>query len=134
MHEINDIITTSVENSLDCAAYPDSNIEISITVVCDNGSLACCAINATILALFDAGLKLKQRVSSSCFAIKDDAILIDPLKREEEISDGVVTFAYSHHDHNVFSTYFQGSIKPSLMIAALSNATCNQEMFEKYFQ
>lgn len=134
MHEINDIIATTVINSLDCEAYPDTTIEISVTIICDNGSLACCAANATVLALFDAGLKLKNKVSSSCFAFKGDVIMLDPTKHEEEVSDGVVTFVYSHEDNKVFSTFFQGSVKPALLMATLANATCNKLTFEKYFK
>lgn len=95
MHELNDIISTSLCNSLDCAAYPDSTLDVGITILWDEGSLVCCAINAAMLALADAGLKILRDIAVSCLALRDGRLFVDPAKSEEESSDGIVTFVYS---------------------------------------
>ncbi|OHS97821.1 3' exoribonuclease family, domain 1 containing protein [Tritrichomonas foetus] len=132
-HELNDIIVTAISNALDLSAYPDSYIEISITIICDDGSLASCAINAAILALHDAHLKLTRKVSASCFTFKGKELYIDPTRHEEEVADGVVTFAYSHEDQRVFSCFFEGNIDPAMMVAATSRATYNKEIMLPFF-
>ncbi|KAK8844865.1 Exosome component 5 [Tritrichomonas musculus] len=137
-HELNDIITTAVSNSLDLSSYPDSYIDISITIVCDDGSLVSCAINAAILALHDSSLKLKNRVCASCFSFKGKELYVDPSKHEEEVADGVVTFAYYNNLNNdnngkIFSCYFEGLVDPSLLIVAASKATYNHDIMAKYY-
>lgn len=131
---LHSVVTAAVANSLDCAAYPDTAIDVSIAIICDGGSLACCATNATVLALADAGLRLRRRVSASCFAFKDGAVLVDPTKHEEETADGVATFVFSHEDSRVISTFFQGAVSPELLVAALPNAACSRETYGKFFQ
>ena len=138
-NELNDIITTAVSNSLDLSAYPDSYIDISITIVCDDGSLVSCAINAAILALHDSSLKLKNRICASCFSFKGTELYVDPSKHEEDVADGVVTFAYydnpsdSEINNSIFSCYFEGLVDPSMMVVAASRATYNHDIMVKYF-
>lgn len=130
-NELNDIVETAVSNSLDCEAYPDTFLDVGITIVCDDGSLASCAINATMLALIDAQYKLNNTILASSFAFKDNEILIDPSKREEEATDGYVTFVYTHDDkHSIIATYYQGNILPAMMLAAISRATCVENLLE----
>ena len=137
-HELNDIITTAVSNSLDLSAYPDSYIDISITIVCDDGSLVSCAINAVILALHDSSLKLKNKVCASCFSFKGTELYVDPTKHEEDVADGVVTFAYfsnlnENNNGQIFSCYLEGLVDPAMVIAATSRATYNHDIMIKYF-
>ena len=134
MHELNDIIQTAVKNSLDLSAYPDSSIDVSITIICNDGSLACCAINTAILALKDAQLKLTHRISASCFTFKGKDLYVDPSKHEEEVADGVVTFVYSHEDQKVFSCFFEGNVDPAMMLLAMERATYNQEIMLPFFE
>jgi ribonuclease PH len=124
MHELNEIIRTAVRNSLDCAVYPDSTLDIGIAILSDQGSLVCCAINAAVLALADAGLKLVQNVAASCMAFRGDQIFIDPSKTEEQMAGGFVTFVYARDTGAVFESFFAGLIDPALMIVPLELAPC----------
>jgi ribonuclease PH len=130
MHELNDIITTAIKNCLDCSAYPDSMVDLGIAIVSDQGSLLCCAINAAILSLHDAGLKLLRDVSASCFAFRGDVMIVDPSKREEENCDGVVTFVWARDTGEVFGSFFDGMIDPSMMILAIQRAPCMPNLLE----
>jgi ribonuclease PH len=122
MHELNDIIGTAVRGSLDCGQYPDSTVDIGITIVHDDGALACCAVNAAMVALSDAGLRLTREVAASCIAIRGRELLADPSKQEEDAADGVVTFVYATADEEVFGCFFGGMIEPEVMDAALARA------------
>jgi ribonuclease PH len=123
-HELNEIIGTAVKNSLDCFAYADSTLEVGITILCDRGSLLCCAINAVMLALSDACLKIEREVCASSFAIRGSELFVDPSKTEEETSEGIVTFVYAKDTGVVFGSFFEGLIDPSQMIVPLDRARC----------
>ena len=125
--ELNDMISTSVKNGLDCEAYPDSTLQVAVTIVSDKGALVCCAINAVMAAIKDAGLKMKNDIAASAFAIRNGTILVDPSKQEEETSDGVVTFVFVKETGEVFSCYFDGNVEPEVMVALLEKARCLPE-------
>jgi len=130
---INELLTTCVENSLDLSAYPDSVLEIGVSLISDDGSLKACAINATMLALIDAGYKIKSIISSVCFGFKNNIIFIDPSHSEEELADGTVTYALTNDSAKIFSTQFEGNIKPELLTASISRAACMVKMWDGVF-
>jgi ribonuclease PH len=128
MHELSDIIATSVRGSLDCGQYPDSTVDIAITLVRDDGALACCAVNAAMAALSDAGLRLWREVAASCIAVRGHELLADPSKQEEDTADGVATFVYAAADGEVFGCFFEGMIEPEMIDAALARAVCGPQL------
>mmetsp|Transcript_30065 Transcript_30065/g.42625 ORF Transcript_30065/g.42625 Transcript_30065/m.42625 type:complete len:273 (-) Transcript_30065:429-1247(-) len=68
--------------------YPKSRIEITVWVLADDGGRLCAAINATTIALVDAGIPLKDLVCAcSAGGATDDVVLLD-LNRREEMSAG----------------------------------------------
>lgn len=69
--------------------YPKSKIEIVVWVLADDGGRLCAAINATTLALIDAGIPMKDLVCacSAGGSGGDDDVLVD-LNRREESSQG----------------------------------------------
>ena len=150
--ELNDIIITALRNSLDLEAYPDTYIDVCITIVCDDGSLISCAINAALLALYDASLKIKKFAFASCLCFKGTELYIDPTKHEEDVlnvSNGVVTFLYSdgttqnpennsmmanpNNEIIIFSCYFEGLIEPEMMMAAISRASYNLDIIKQLY-
>lgn len=141
-HTINDIVTTAIENSLDCTKYPDSTLEVLITIISDDGSLKCCAINAAIMALDDAGLSLRSKVSASSISIMENtdedgdisySYFADPSLREEEISTGIVTFAYEQESNIVFATFFDGCVPVNQIADALKMATFHKDQWAQFF-
>lgn len=69
--------------------YPKSMIEIVVWVLADDGGRLCAAINATTLALIDAGVPLKDLVCACSAGLgPDDATLVDLNRREESSSGG----------------------------------------------
>lgn len=120
---INEIVYNAVSIALDLEAYPDSLLDIAITIVGNEGSAVSCAVNAAIIALIDSGLHLKQKICAVSFAMKDHKIWLDPTDREEIVGDGHVTFLVEEENHNVIGTYFSGQAHTEMIQASLTNAT-----------
>ena len=67
--------------------YPKSKIEIVVWVLADDGGRLPAAVNATTLALVDAGIPLKDLVCACTAGVGpggDDALLLVDLNRREE--------------------------------------------------
>lgn len=131
---INKIVTDAVENSLNCDAYPDSTLEISITIVCDDGGLKSCAVNATILALFDAGFEMNQFLAASSIAVKGETLVNDPILSEEQLYDGAATFIYELGSQKIISTFFEGSISTGMLAILMKRACANSEFWEEKYK
>ena len=133
MPTINKIVTAAIENSLDTERYPDSTLDVSITIVCNDGGLKTCAINATILALLDAGYQMNNTVASTNIVVKGESFNYDPSLDEETYADGIATFVYDIDTKTIFSCFFEGSISPEQMNELLGRATYNAEEWKGIF-
>ena len=131
---INKIVSAAIENSLKTEKYPDSILEVSITIICDDGGLKTCAINATILALLDAGFELKSLAASSNMVIKGSSFNYDPSLDEERFSDGVATFVYDTKTGVVFSSFYEGCITQEQLHEALNRATYNITKWNEIYE
>jgi len=67
--------------------YPKSKIEVVVWILSDDGGRLCAAINATTLALVDAGIPMKDLVCACSAGGNGDDVLVD-LNRREESSQG----------------------------------------------
>lgn len=76
-----------MESALLLHLYPKSKIQIVVWILADDGGRLCAAINATTLALVDAGIPMKDLVCSCSAGGNGDSILVD-LNRREESSQG----------------------------------------------
>ena len=68
--------------------FPKSKIEIVVWILADDGSRLCAAINATTLALVDAGVPLKDLVCSCSAGLGSSDMTLVDLNRREESSQG----------------------------------------------
>jgi len=64
-------------------SYPRSQIEITISVLANDGSHVACAINAATLALIDAGIEMRDMVTATTVGYLQQHACIDLNKREE---------------------------------------------------
>lgn len=69
--------------------FPRSCIRVVIQEIQNDGSVLACAVNATCLALMDAGVPLTSLFTAASCAIVDDNIMIDPSMREVKVSTGI---------------------------------------------
>ncbi|CAI2193756.1 19449_t:CDS:2, partial [Funneliformis geosporum] len=75
--------------------HPRTQIQIVSQVMMDDGSIVAAAINATTIALINAGIPMKDLVAAvSCVVNKDDKILLDPTAQEMENAKSIHTFAF----------------------------------------
>ena len=79
-------VQSCLKSAVKLDEYPRKMIQITIMVIHDDGGALSCAINASILALIDAGLVM-LRVPLSVTVFQDtnsNIVAIDPSKAEEE--------------------------------------------------
>lgn len=82
------LLKRAMEAALLLHLYPKSRIEVVVWILADDGGRLCAAINATTLALVDAGIPMKDLVCAcSAGGNGDDNVLVD-LNRREESSQG----------------------------------------------
>ena len=127
-------MTSAIENSLKIENYPDSTLDVSVTIICDDGGLKTCAINATILALLDAGFAMKNLVASSNIVVKGNSFNYDPSLVEEEFADGVATFVYDIKSETIFSTFIEGNFTPEQIHEVLDRAKYNLPFWKQTFE
>lgn len=76
-------IKSTFEPVIQTHLYPRSQIDINVQVLQSDGSLLQTAINATTLALIDAGVALTDYVASITCALHDSTPLLDLTSIEE---------------------------------------------------
>jgi exosome complex component RRP41 len=92
--EASNLLKAAMEASILLHLFPRSRIEIVVTILSDDGSRQCAAINAATLALVDAGIPMKDLVCACSagyapgIATGDDMALVDLNRREESTSSG----------------------------------------------
>jgi ribonuclease PH len=88
--DLREIILQSVLGSL----HPRKAVALTVHVLSDDGGVAAAAINASYLALIDAGVDLLSISTAACVSINNGAITVDPDGIEEAEADGVLTLTY----------------------------------------
>ncbi|GBC09461.1 hypothetical protein RclHR1_08890006 [Rhizophagus clarus] len=90
------ILRSTFEGVIQSGLHPRTQIQIVSQVMMDDGSIIAAAINATTMALIDAGIPMKDIVAAiSCVISKDDQILLDPTLQEMENVKSFHTFAFN---------------------------------------
>lgn len=88
------MLTRTLTATIRLDSYPKSRIEVSAFVLEDDGSAFAAVITAAVMALADAGVEIRDLVSSSCAALLDGKLVLDPCADEEKKADGTVMLAY----------------------------------------
>ena len=94
--EISHMLKRAMEATVLLQLYPKSRIEVSVTILADDGGRLCAAINAASLALVDAGIPMKDLLCSCSAGYSGgttDTTLVD-LNRREESSNGGQSAVY----------------------------------------
>ena len=86
--EISYVTTKSLEPTIDLTKYPNTVIDIMITIPQANAGTRCTGICAASLALADAGIPLKDLVAAVSVGKVGDKIVLDLTKEEEDYPDG----------------------------------------------
>lgn len=87
-----------VQSSMLSALHPRKGVVICVHILSADGGERAAAINATLLALLDAGVPLLNMPISSCVGISNKVVIADPSSAEENEADAVLTLTFSSDD------------------------------------
>ncbi|KAK3235725.1 hypothetical protein CYMTET_54092 [Cymbomonas tetramitiformis] len=94
-HELEHVIRKTVEGVVLTSLHPRTGISVILQVLQNDGSVLACAINATSMALIDAGVPLKGLVAAVAIAVQESGgLILDPLLTEQKLARGMVTVAF----------------------------------------
>jgi ribonuclease PH len=91
--------------------HPRKAIAIAVHVLSDDGGAGAAAVNATFLALVDAGVSLRSLLTAACVTVHNNAIIVDPEGVEEAEADAVITLTFETKQGssaNVVGSHCQG--------------------------
>ncbi|CAG8440155.1 12119_t:CDS:2 [Acaulospora colombiana] len=95
-------LRSTLENVIQANLHPRTLIQIVCQVLMDDGSILAAAINATTLALINAGIPMTDIVVAVACAIDENGvILVDPKGQEIEKSQSFHTFAFNKASLNL---------------------------------
>ncbi|XP_071794917.1 exosome complex component RRP46-like [Asterias amurensis] len=114
--------------------HPRTSVTIVTQVVHDAGSLLSCSINASCMALIDAGVPMKCLVAGvTCMLDKEKRLFLDPTDKQTEDAACCATFAFDSSNKKVITSTMQGSctVQEYQMLLA-SCQTASEKVFEFY--
>ena len=86
--EISEITKWALEPSVMLEKYPNQVVDIHINIIQADAGTRCAGINAAAMALADAGIVMKEMVTSVSIGKIDDKIVTDIIKEEEDHHEG----------------------------------------------
>ncbi|PXF44826.1 Exosome complex component RRP46 [Gracilariopsis chorda] len=101
--------------------HPRKAVVVAVQVLADSGGVICAAINATTIALIDAGLPLRALPLAASVSIHNNAIIVDPVVVEEREADAVVCIVFDtalENDDGFMSVYTMGDCGGEELFAA----------------
>ncbi|XP_026143989.1 exosome complex component RRP46 isoform X2 [Carassius auratus] len=122
------------EAALLLTLHPRSSVTVILQVVHDDGSLPSCCLNATCMALMDAGLPMSHLFCSvTCAISKDGQIITDPTALQEKESRALLTFAIDSVEHNVLMSSTKGSFSlQELQRCIAISQRASEQIFQFY--
>eukprot|EP00171_Calliarthron_tuberculosum_P017927 IDg17927t1 len=93
-----DALRDLVRASVLCALHPRKNVCVCAHLLSSDGGVRAAIVNATVLALMDAGIPLATVPVAACVALSNSAVIADPNAVEEAEADAVLTFTFSTSD------------------------------------
>uniref|UniRef100_H2ZCM7 Uncharacterized protein n=1 Tax=Ciona savignyi TaxID=51511 RepID=H2ZCM7_CIOSA len=132
------------ENAIMLTLHPRTVFAIIVQIMQDQGSLLSCAINATCMALQDAGIAMKYMPVAVTVAIKSevhsdiedptDVIIVNPNLKEETESFAVLTYVFDNVKQNLLCTHTRGPMLPKQHERCLETARGATERVLTFFR
>ncbi len=86
--EISKVTEWALAPVIELESFPNTVVDVFITVIQANASTRCAGINAASLALAHAGVPMREMVCSVSVGKIDQQIVVDLIKEEEDYEDG----------------------------------------------
>ena len=121
--EISKIIEWALNPILDLGEFPNTVVDVHIMIIQANASTRCAGINAAAMALAQAGVPMKDLVSSVSIGKIDKQLVVDVIKEEEDYKDGegatdiAMTFLSTSND--LVALQLDGKIPPATLKEAI---------------
>ncbi|XP_062916035.1 exosome complex component RRP46 [Mobula hypostoma] len=126
------MIRNTCEATILTALHPRSSITVVLQVIHDSGSLLSCCLNATCMALMDAGLPMKSVFCGiTCVIDSDRNIILDPTTAMEKGAAAILTFSIDSVENQMLTLSTKGSYSVEELQQCV--AIC-QKASEKIFQ
>jgi len=122
--EISMVMNSALEPVVDLSAFPNSVVDIFVELPQTDAGTRCAAISAAAMALADAGIPMKDMVSSIAVGQVDGTVLAD-LCYNEEAYDAIVSdipVAMTHNNKEITLLQMDGEISKENLIKALELA------------
>ncbi|HIG93651.1 MAG: exosome complex component RRP41 [archaeon GW2011_AR9] len=122
--EISMVMNSSLEPVMDLSAFPNSVVDVFVDLPQTDAGTRCAAISAAAIALADAGIPMKDMVSSVAVGQVDGTVVAD-LNYNEEAYLGIVSdipVAMLHNTKELTLLQMDGEISKEDLIKALEMA------------
>lgn len=119
--ELSIVITNALSPVLDLTEYPNSVVDVFIELPQTDAGTRCAGINAAALALADAGLSMKDLVSSVAVGKVGDKVVADLNYAEEAFEGGStdIAFAMLPNEDKITLLQMDGNVEEADFIEAL---------------
>lgn len=127
--EISMVMTSSLAPVIDLTAFPNSVVDIFVDLPQTDAGTRCAAISAAAIALADAGIPMKDMVSSVAVGQVDGTIVAD-LNYDEEAYDAIVSdipVAMLHNTKEITLLQMDGEISKEDLLKAIELAKLTTE-------
>lgn len=125
--EISFVIRNALESVIVTEEYPKTMIEIYIEILQADASTRCAALNAASLALADAGIPMKDMISSCSVGKIADQIVVDIAGKEDEEGQVDLPVAYYPRKKHIVLMQMDGIVTEEELKRAVSLARDNCE-------
>ncbi len=122
--EISMVMTKALEPVVDLSAFPNSTVDVFIELPQTDAGTRCAAISAAAIALADAGIPMKDMVSSVAVGEVDGTVMAD-LTYNEEAFDGAVSdipVAMIYNSKEISLLQMDGEITKEALMKSLEMA------------
>ena len=121
--EISKIIEWALSPVLDLDEFPNTVVDVHIMVIQANASTRCAGINAAAMALAQAGVPMKDLVSSVSIGKIDRQLVVDVIKEEEDYEEGEgatdIAMTFLSNSDALVAMQLDGKIPPETLKEAV---------------
>ena len=131
--EISMVMTNALEPVIDLTAFPNAVVDVYVDLPQTDAGTRCAAISAASIALADAGIPMKDMVSSVAVGQVGGLVVAD-LMYDEEAYEGIVSdipVAIMHNTKEITLLQMDGEISKQDLMKALELA---QKATDKVYQ
>ena len=132
--EISLVMKNALQPVIDLSAFPNSVVDVFIELPQTDAGTRCAAISAAAMALADAGIPMKDMISSVAVGQVDGLVVADLTYNEEAYEEGPVSdipVAMLHNTKEVSLLQMDGEISKEDLIKALELAkSATEKVYE----